>query len=102
MARWTRPCSVPEEQTVSATFTLLLSVEEMATAKVNAFWVFYAPAEQESFQDVLNLVDKVLYGDSVKKHGFFAGDLHGGRRCIDAVLLSSTSIPVSAIVSPTK
>ncbi|KID80903.1 hypothetical protein MGU_11683 [Metarhizium guizhouense ARSEF 977] len=78
----------------------------MATAQSNVFWVSYAPAEQESFEDILNLVDKVLSGDSwksSKKHGFFAGEvLRGGRRCVDAVLCSSLRMPASAIVSATK
>lgn len=78
----------------------------MATTQTNVFWVSYAPAEQESFRDFLNLLDKVASGDSrksLKKHGVFAGEVvRGGRRCVDAVLCSSVRVPVSAIVSSTK
>lgn len=78
----------------------------MAKAQSNVFWVSYAPAEQESFRDCLDLLDKVASGDSrksLKKHGVFAGEVvREGRRCVDAVVCSSVRMPVSAVVSATK
>ncbi|KAJ6783841.1 hypothetical protein PWT90_11223 [Aphanocladium album] len=76
-----------------------------ANAQTNAFWLSYAPAEQETFEDTLELIDKVLSATKADgpRHAFMAGELlRDGQRVVDAVVTTSTRVRLHGFLAKTK
>lgn len=72
-----------------------------------AFRFSYAPAEHESFPDVVRLIDKVFAADGkgtlAKDYAFFAGEvLRDGSRYVDVVACALRRKRVSTVAGDTK
>jgi len=78
------------------------------TASRNAFWVRYQPEEDESLEETLTVVDKVLYGDrrtkTTGKGGYFGGVLldGDGHEVVDLVICMPSRVAVSSVLNPDK
>lgn len=70
-----------------------------ASSHALAFWLSYSPAEQESFEDVLDLLHNVVRG----KPGFFAGEtVRDGQTVVDMVVCTPTRQRVDGVCGDSK
>ena len=80
----------------------------MLPPQSNAFWVRYQPEEDESVEETLLLVDKVLHGDcrtkNPRKSGFFGGTLGDGdgNRVLDLLICTPNRVAVTSVLNPHK
>lgn len=68
----------------------------------NTFWLSYQPVDDESLEETLEVVDKVLKGDvrssSERDYGFFGGQMvRDGQRVVDLVICTPIRRRVTAI-----